>query len=270
MIRFWDKIREWVLLFGLLFISLMVLLSVNEPMLLGLRARALETTGSVESWFAWLGNYVRALEDNQALREENIRLSSEVARAREAVIENDQLRNLLGVIDSTDFDLLPAEIISKDITRERNIIVLDVGSDDGVVVGMAVVDTRGILGKTVLVGDRYSRVMTYLNVDFYTPVKIRPSESDGLLRWDGERHDRLLLEHVVRSQQVNPGESVVTSGYSGVFQPGIPIGIVDSVFVRPGMTTWQIYVTPLARLDNATHVFVVKTIPDPERMHSNS
>lgn len=266
MIRLWDKIRDWVLLFSLLLISLIVLLSVNEPMMRGLRARALESTGSVESWFTWLGSYIRAVEENEALREENHRLSSEVARAREARSQNAQLRSLLELRDSLGAEALPARIISKDLTRERNFLVLDVGSNDGIEEGMAVVDPRGILGKTVLVGRKYSKVMTYLNSDFHIPVKILSSESDGLLRWDGERYDRLLLELVVRSQEVKRGEVVVTSGYSGVFQKGYPIGEIDSVFVKPGMITWQIFVRPYARLDNATHVFVIRSIPDPERI----
>jgi len=270
MIRLWDKIRDWVLLFSLLLISLIFLLSANEPMVRGLRARALETTGSVESWFTWLGSYMRAVEENQALREENHRLSSEVARAREDRQTNVQLRELLALQDSLSTDAIPARIISKDITRERNHLVLDVGSDDGIQEGMAVVDPRGILGKIVLVGRRYSKVMTYLNADFYIPVKILTSDSDGLLHWSGERYDRLLLELVVRSQDVNPGELVVTSGYSGVFQPGYPIGEIDSVFVNPGMITWQIFVRPFARLDNATHVFVIRSIPDPERIFPES
>ena len=163
MIRLWNKIRDWALLFGLLFISTVVLLSVNEPMLTGLRARALETTGSVETWFAWMGNYVRAIEENQTLREENFQLSSELALAREAQTENDRLRNLLAFGKSSEFSLIPAQIVSKDVTRERNYLVIDVGSDDGVEEGMAVVEPRGILGKTVLVGRRFTRVMSYLN-----------------------------------------------------------------------------------------------------------
>jgi len=269
-IRLWDKIRDWVLLFSLLIISLIFLLSVNEPMMLGLRARSLEATGQVESWFSWLGSYVRAIDENQALREENHRLSSEVARAREARLQNDELREMLGLKDSLAGNPLPARIISKDITRERNFLVLDVGSDDGVEENMAVVDPRGILGKTVLVGRNYARVMTYLNAEFYIPVKIQESESDGMMHWDGEHHDRLLLELVVRSQEVHSGELVVTSGFSGIFQPGYPIGEIDSVFVNPGQITWQIFVRPYARLDNATHAFVILSKPDPDRIAPDS
>jgi rod shape-determining protein MreC len=265
MIRLWNRIRDWAILGGLIFMSLIFLLSANEPMLRGLRARALEATGSVESNFAWVSDYVSALKENRALRLENQELGSQVALSRDAIARSRVLEQLLGLRDSLEYDVMPAQIISKDITRERNTILLNVGSNDGIKEDMAVIDPRGILGFIDLVGSDYSQAITYLNTAFETPAVIQETGSDGLLGWDGKSHSRLLLEHVERFQRVSPGQHVVTSGYSGIFQPGYPIGVIDSVFVLPGMTTWQIYVRPSARIDNAAHVFVVRDIPDPAR-----
>ena len=117
MIRLWDKVRDWVLLLVLLLISSSVLLSANDPMVRGLRARAIETTSSVEGWFTWLGNFFRAADENEALRSENHRLSSELARAREASAVNEQLQALLGLRDSLAYEVVPATIVYKDITR---------------------------------------------------------------------------------------------------------------------------------------------------------
>lgn len=270
MIRLWDKIRDWIFLFVLLAMSVSVLLSVNEPMVRGLRARALETTSSVEGRFTWLANFFRAAEENESLRNENHRLSSELARAREAIAINEELRQLLGLRDSLDVDVISARIVSKDITRERNFMVLDVGTADGISENMAVVDARGLLGKTVLVEEFYSKVMTYLNSEFTIPVKLSGSNSDGVIRWDGEYFDRLVVDLVPRSQEIEDGEMIVTSGFSGIFQPGFPIGEITGYTEIPGMITWQIYVRPFARLDDATHVFVIRTIPEPERMNTDS
>jgi len=270
MIRLWDKIRDWVLLLVLLAVSVSIMLSVNEPMVRGLRARALESTSSVEGWFTWLGNYFRAAEENEALRDENHRLSSELARAREASAVNAELRRMLGLKDSLDVDVIPATIISKDITNERNFMNIDIGSEDGILENMAVVDARGVIGKTVLVGKRFSKVMTYLNSDFSLPVKLSGSSSDGIIRWDGEKFDRLIVDLVPKSQEVEDGEMVVTSGYSGIFQPGYPVGEITNHVELPGTITWQIHVRPFARLDNASHVFVIQSVPDPERMGIDS
>ncbi len=266
MIRLWDKIRDWAILGALVFVSLIVLLSANEPMLRGFRARALEATGSVESRFAWISDYLTALRENRELRLLNQELGSQVALSRDALAQNRELERLLGLRDSLNLSLLPAQIVSKDITRERNSFLLNVGQHAGVTENMAVIDPRGILGFVDLVGADYARGISYLNTEFETPARILETGSDGLLGWDGKHHDRLLLEHVERFQTVSQGQHVVTSGYSGIFQPGYPIGVIDSVFVLPGMTTWQIFVRPSAKIDQAGHVFVILNRPESERV----
>lgn len=261
MTRIWERTRDWVLLSVLIISSLVVMLTVNEDMLRGLRARSLEATASIESLFAGLGRYVRALDENEILRTQNIDLANQVALMRSAEAENQRLEALLGLADSLDYTVVAARVTSKDITSERNFITIDVGRDDGIVENMAVVDPSGIVGKVVLVADSHSRVMTYLNSDFFVPASVLPSMTDGSLRWDGRHFDRLLLEHVVRSARVSTGDLVVTNGFSTVYQPGYPIGVVDSVYAESGTSTWTIHVRPRARLDNLSHVFVVTTQP---------
>ena len=262
--HFWEQIRDWALVGGLLLVSFVVLLAANEPMIRGLRARSLELTSSVESVFYGIGRYVRALEENETLRTQNIELSNRVALMRASQAENERLLSLLSLQDSTSYELIAAQVSSKDITRERNTFILNVGSEDGIEVDMAVIDSRGVIGKVMLVSTHYSKVMTYLNADFFAPVMVYPSNSDGIISWDGGRFDRLILNHIVLSAEINVGDPVVTSGQSAVFQKGYPIGVVDSVFAESGLSTWTIYVKPSAPLDDASHVFVVKTKPEPE------
>ncbi|MDA0378937.1 MAG: rod shape-determining protein MreC [Bacteroidetes bacterium] len=259
--RLWERIRDWVLLGVLVITSLVIMLTANDPMLRGLRARSLEATASIESMFAGLGRYVRALDENEVLRGQNIELSNQVALMRTAQAENQRLEAMLGLRDSLSFQVQAAKVIAKDITSERNFIIIDVGSDHGIKENMAVIDPSGIVGKVVLVGERYARVMTYLNTEFFTPANVLPAYSDGSLRWDGGRFDRLLLEHVVRSAAVSVGDQVVTNGYSTIYHPGYPIGVVDTLYAAPGMSTWTIHVRPHARLDNLSHVFVVTEPP---------
>lgn len=266
MTRMWEQVRDWALVGGLSLISVVVLLTSNEPMLNGLRARSLEITSSVEIVFSGLGRYVRALEENEALRTQNVELSNDVALMRASQAENERLQGLLALSDSSEFELVAARVVSKDITQERNTFVLDVGSNDGVETNMAVIDSRGILGKVVFVSENYSKVMSYLNADFFAPVMVYPSNTDGIIGWDGVRFDRLILNHIVLSAQVKRGDAVVTSGQSAIFQEGYPVGVVDTVYAEPGFSTWTVYVKPAASLDDALHVFVVKSKPNPEIM----
>ena len=259
--RLWQRIRDWALLGGLLSISLLVLLTANEPMLRGLRARSLEATAAVEGMFAGLGRYVRALDENDRLRDQNITLSNQVALMRAAEAENHRLESLLGLADTLDYSVTAARIIFKDITHQRNEIMLDVGRVDGIRENMAVIDTHGIVGKVILVSEHSSWVMTFLNTEFYVPARILPSMTDGILRWKGDGFNRLVLDHIVLSAEVAISDQVVISGTSSIFQPAYPVGSIDSVFVEPGMSSWTIFVSPFSQIDNISHVFVVTTPP---------
>ncbi len=130
---------------------------------------------------------------------------------------------------------------------------------------MAVVDDRGIIGKVVLVSNRFARVMPYLNTDLRIPAKVQPSGTPGIVRWDGDRRDRLIMEHVVKTEPVERGHLVVASGFSQVFPKGYPIGRIDSVLVRPGRIELILFVSPMSDIEKAEHVFVLLNRPDQER-----
>lgn len=264
--RLWDRIRDWVILSVLLAVSIGTMLMENQALVRGVRANALEATAWLEARFSWVGGYFRALDENEILRQENIVLSSRVARSREALIENERLRRLIGFRDTTDFELRAVRIIDKDITGQQNYLTIDAGSEDSIRNDMALIDERGILGKVVLVSKNYSKVMPYLNTHFRIPAKVQPLQAFGVVRWEGGRTDRLRLDHVVKTEPVKPGHLVVTSGYSGVFPPGLPIGTVDSVSARTGRNELTVFVRPSASVSNAEYAFVVLQQPEPERL----
>jgi rod shape-determining protein MreC len=262
----WERVRDWVLLAALLTLALATMLTQNEPLVRSLRAGALEVTGRLERSLAFAGRYLRALEENTELRRENIELSSEVARSREARLRNDELRRLLNLRDSTALPLRAARVVTKDITRQRNLMTLDVGRTDGVRPGMAVLNDRGIVGKVVLASEHFARVMPYLNTDFRVPARVQPLDAEGIVRWEGERLDRLLMEHVVKTEPVEPGMAVVTSGHSGTFPPGRRVGTVDSVRVQPGRNALLVYLDPAVPISSVQYVFVVLQTPSDERL----
>jgi rod shape-determining protein MreC len=89
-------------------------------------------------------------------------------------------------------------------------------------------------------------------------------QQDGIVRWDGVDFDRLLMEFVPKTEPVEEGMLVTTSGYSGVFPAGFPIGTVDSVFAAQGRNDYVIYLRPAAPISQASYVYVLLSTPDPE------
>ncbi len=264
--QLWEQIRDWVILAVLLVTSLLTMLTLNQPLVRSLRAEAIEVTARVESSFAWMGRYFRALEENDELRRENIRLSSEVARAREVRQRNEELERMLRMRDSSRAPLRSARVVTKDLYRQENMITLDVGRADSIRVGMPVLHDEGIVGTVVLVSEHYARVMPFLNTEFRVPAVVQPLGAEGIVRWEGDTLDRLLLEHIVKTESVERGQRVVTSGHSGVFPPGRLIGTVDSVAVRTGRNELSVHLTPAVPLYEIKHAVVLLRRPDPERL----
>ena len=268
--QLWYRIRDWVLLFTLLLASTVTLVSRNEPVVLGLRSVSLQVAGGVERRLAWVGDYVSALEENNRLRSQNVQLSSEVARTREALQENNRLKTLLALADSLEYPTVPAKIISRDINRQQNFITLNVGRSDGVDVGMGVVDQDGIIGRVVLASQDFARVMPFLHTDFRVAARIVPGRSEGIVRWTGTDARFLSLEHVLKTEPVAAGQLVVTSASSGTFQPGYPVGVIDSVGALPGRNEYFIRITPAATYASADYVFVVQSLPSSEQLELES
>ncbi|MEM1125397.1 MAG: rod shape-determining protein MreC [Bacteroidota bacterium] len=260
----WTRVRDWLVLIVLVVASMVVMLTQNRGLVQSLRATSLEATSLVESWFTGVGALLRAPREAALLRADNIELASEVARAREAQLENERLRQLLGFTAVVPDSLLPARVVSRDQANQGRLLTLNVGREDGVEPGMAVLTDQGIVGRVVLVSARYARVMPYLNTDFRVPARIQPLQAQGIVRWEGQDPTRLLMEHVVKTEPVQAGQRVVTSGTSLVFPAGYPVGEVDSVIVRPGRNELVIHLTPASPLLRVDHVFVVLSRPDPE------
>lgn len=263
--KLWEQIRDWLLLIALLLTSIVVMATQNQSLVRALRAESMEVTAQIESTFAWMGRYVRAVEENDALRRRNIELSSEVARSRAVLTQNDELRGLLTLRDSSQAPLVPARIVTKDITRQRNWITLDIGAEDSVAAGMPVIHESGIVGKVVLVSNHYARVMPFLNTDFRVPATILPIGAEGIVRWNGERLDRLRLMHVVKTEPVEIGQEVVTSSHSDIFPAGQRIGTIDSIAVRPGRNEFQILLRPTVEMFKINHAFVLRSLPTEEQ-----
>jgi rod shape-determining protein MreC len=265
----WYRLRDWIALAACLLLSVGVLFEENQPAVVGLRQTSLELTSAFEASFGWIGRYLTALDENERLREENIRMASELSRTRGSARDAERLRAQLAFVDTTEYDLLPVRVVSKSMS-DQNYFTISAGTQDSVAVGMPVVDERGVLGRVVLTSGRYARVMPYLNTNFRASARVLPIDAEGVVTWDGNRPDRLTLNFISRTEPIDTGMVVVTSPSSGTFPPGFAFGKVSSVEASSGQINLEVGVEPSARLDQARYAYVVLYLPDPAQLAIDS
>ena len=161
------------------------------------------------------------------------RVVQEAALAK-AELEVARLRRTLNALSAIrkqrriNTPLLPARIVLRtDSSPVRLSILLDVGSEDGVKVGMPVLWGRPTDGA-VLVGvvkqlyRKGCRVALVGDIFVRVPVVLSPSGAEALLLSDSER----LFLKFLDSKSVRVGDAVLTSGYTGRFPEGILVGYV--------------------------------------------
>ncbi|MES3630927.1 MAG: rod shape-determining protein MreC [Longimonas sp.] len=262
----WDKLRDWGVFLGLLLLAFTILFTANRPMNQALRTYGMEVTARLDNQFAWMGRYVNALQENEALRARNIELAGEVARSRDVRHRNRELEAMLNLqtrADTTLSDtlLVATRVLQKDLTRQQNLLTIDVGRQHGVEPDMPVVTPEGIVGTVLFVGSRFSRVMPFLNTDFRVPGKVESIGAEGIIRWEGDHLNQLSMQHVVKTEPVEVEQRVVTSGHSGVFPSGWPIGTIEHVAPRQGRNDLTIVMRPAVALYNLDHAFVLRARP---------
>ncbi|MBA4324845.1 MAG: rod shape-determining protein MreC, partial [Rhodobacter sp.] len=102
--------------------------------------------------------------------------------------------------------------------------LLNVGARDGIRDGWATMDGIGLVGRISGVGQRTSRVILVTDSNSRIPVTIQPSGQKALL--SGDNSPLPPLEFIEDTDEVRPGDRVVTSGDGEVFPAGLLVGQV--------------------------------------------
>ena len=94
-------------------------------------------------------------------------------------------------------------------------------------------------------------------LDYNEAIKNLQPEFDALMGQVAQPAD----PEVPVGEDVAPGDRIVTSGYGGVFPPGLLIGYVSEVSEPEGSMFKKIEVQPAAKLNRFEEVFVLVEIP---------
>ncbi|MGD0338748.1 MAG: rod shape-determining protein MreC [Bacteroidota bacterium] len=255
--------KEYIVLALFIFCSIILLLSNNNIQIQYIRSLTVAVMGVAENTFSFIPNLFELPRENRILRRRTVELADEVAKLREARLENIRLRKLLRFASTTQFRIISAEVISKNLHLLHNTMVINVGSSDSVAPSMPVISDAGLVGRITTVSTNYSIVQLMLNRDFRASVKIQRSRVDGILAWQGGMI--AIIKNISKSQDVRVGDLVITSEYSNTFPPNIEVGIISSVSDEIGTLFKKVAVQPSVDFARLQEVFVIRTTPDSAR-----
>lgn len=199
-------------------------------------------------------------EQNLIYREQVERLQAEMVRLRELELENQDLRNLLGLRQQAPpGDMVAVRVAARDPVPFAQALVVDGGSDQGIREDMPVLSWRGLVGRVLEVQPTSARVLLVTDASSSISGRIQnpDSRATGLVR--GRNDDWLLMQYIGQQEQVQTGDLVITSGLGGVFPAGLPLGKVVQVRRRDQELFQEALVEPAARLGHLERLYVVKS-----------
>lgn len=161
-------------------------------------------------------------EANEELRLEVAELRSQLDARVEAELENQRLHELLDFAQARRGRSVAAPVIGISPTHRR-VITIAIGKDDGVREGMPVVTADGLVGKVTSTYGGTAEVQ--LLVDGSSAVAARVQRSRARVTVRGLGHEgSLRLANALRTDDVEAGDLLITSGTDRVFPKGLVIG----------------------------------------------
>ncbi len=178
-------------------------------------------TGSIYDQFISVRDYVHLKQENRLLNQENAHLKNILSSSKNTESEIDTT--------SQKYHYIPAQIINNNYHRQHNFLTLNVGRNSGVTPDLGVVNSKGVVGIVRDVSNKFSTVLSILNVNSKINVRLKKSSHFGTMIWDGRDYTKTEIIDMPRQASILKGDTVVTSNKSAIFPEGIPIGVIDEV-----------------------------------------
>jgi rod shape-determining protein MreC len=206
-----------------------------------------------------------AQEELDAARKSMAMMGQRANQADQLVLENERLRQLLALRDRLTTPAQAAEVIYDTADLYTRRVVLDRGQLGGVELGSPVMDESGVLGQVTRVFPLVSEVTLLVDRDQAIPVLNIRSGTRGVAYGDpvaANGGGGMELRFMPSSADILEGDLLTTSGVDGLYPPGLPVARVVRVERRADSAFARIYCVPLAKVQGARHVVVLKPLAE--------
>lgn len=211
-----------------------------------------EAAGDAGHYFSTLTTLQR---ENADYRKKQLATANQLLRQEHLELENMRLRALLDMKARQPAEGHVAEILytARDPFSRR--VIIDKGSQGGVARGQAVVDDLGVIGQVTRVFPLTSEVTLLTDKEQAIPVQVQRNGLRAVLFGAGA--NAMELRFLAANADIQPGDTLVTSGLDGVYLPGLPVAKVAHVDRDNSYAFARIHCEPLAGVERHGQVLVL-------------
>lgn len=222
----------------------------------------LKALASVSGWsYAAKGTVSQALTQDQSESQRDKKFNEllvENAKCQLLRSENESLKKMLSFRETRHTTIIPARIIGAALDLEKNILLVDKGTDDGVEAGSAVIVDDGIMIGKIHTADTHTSQLMLLNDNRSKVIATFVNEKLSKGTVEGQFQLGLKMNLIPITEHLEKGMSIVTSGTETKIPAGLLIGSLDEIQSRPTDLFQQATVLPLVSYDRVRVVSIVK------------
>jgi len=217
-----------------------------------------KAAANIQSVINSITDYINLKTENDALARENSALRSFIPDVN--ALDSVQRRFYNDTVYKQQYTFMTARVINNSINRRNNYLTLNKGSRHGVVPEMGVVCSGGLVGIVKDVSENYCTVISFLHKDSRISARIRKNGYIGSMVWEGFDPGTGSLKEIARHVNVQKGDTVMTSSFSGIFPEGILIGTIEEVDRNTSDNFYNIKVKLSTSFGSLSHVYIVSNL----------
>ncbi|HEX6270703.1 MAG TPA: rod shape-determining protein MreC [Anaerolineales bacterium] len=222
---------------------------------------------NLQTWFSSrfvaIQEFLTAPRDVASLRQRNAELEADVAELQTQVIQLQQrvgeTEILAALVDFSrarpENTYLAAAVIGRDPSPFLHYVIINRGSNDGVLRGMPVVTDQGLIGRVDAVIADAARVQLITDSASNVNVHLQNAETEASLV--GSVTGDVVLELIPQDVTIEVGDLVLTSGLGGGYPPDLIVGQVVNVRSRDFDLFQQATVQPVVDFNRLQIVLVI-------------
>ncbi len=181
-------------------------------------------------------------QENEELKKEIENLTHRENRLREDIFRLQREHNILQHPLKTPRKSIIASVIGKDSGQWLKTIVIDKGSNQGLVENSAVVTNLGILGQVIEANPKSSKILLISDSRSAVDAIFQKSREPGVVFGSGEQICE--MRYVSMEADIQKGDQIISSGVGGIFPKGLAVGTVSKIIKKKQGLFQEIQVMP--------------------------
>jgi rod shape-determining protein MreC len=219
---------------------------------------------TVKSSVASVWNRYLSLKDaqreNERLKKEIAVLRAEKVQLHEVVQSLGRLKKMLAMKNELSGPSQVAEVVGRGPSPFLQTFYINKGRQEGLQRGMPVLHPDGVVGRVERTSHHYAKVLLLPDPNFAVDCYALRSRVRGILTGlSGE--GVCQVKYVARTEDIKPGDILVTSGLDQLYPKGLVLGTVSQVVSQTKGNFLYIEVVPAAKLSRLEEVLVLQKRP---------